>query len=178
MKLALDLAPAVAAAALALAACGDNQTAPGDAAELGGIPVEVPCTAAFTENFAETWTGPVNCAAVDAADGHTTLRLAIPSRTIRAPFEISLDLGAAPAPGTYSSQTLATPWSADALHELDMTSCLYHAGTAAVPPGTFTLALDAIGTRAHGKLDVVLYVLARPYTYCGETNIEHLAVTF
>lgn len=164
----------------ALAACGDNHAAP-DAA-VGNSP-EPPCTAVFSENFTETWAGPVNCATVDTAgdDGHTTLRFAIPSRAIDAQFAISIDLGEAPAPGTYTAQNLATPWSADGLHEFEMTSCLYHAGAATVPPSTFTLALDAIdaiAAHAHGKLDVMLYVLSRPYTYCGETNIERLALTF
>ncbi len=161
----------------ALAACGGNEIASVDAGP-PGPPVEPACVAAFSQNFAEAWTGPANCAGVDTSGGHTTLQLAIPSRTLGVPFAISIDLGEAPTPGTYTAQNLVTPWSASALQEFDMTSCLYHAGTAAVPPGNFTLVLDKIDAHAHGKLDVVLYVLARPYTYCGETNIEHLAVTF
>lgn len=161
----------------ALAACGDNHAALVDAAP-DSTPPEVACAAAFSENFTEAWRGPPNCAGLDRSDGHTTLRFAIPSQTINTQFAISIDLGEAPSPGTYSAQTLVTPWSASALHEFDRTSCLYHAGTAAVPPGTFRLALDAIDGHAHGTLDLVLYVLARPYTYCGEANIEHLAVTF
>jgi hypothetical protein len=150
---------------------GDQDGAPVDAAATA-------CTAAFSENFAETSVASTNCADVETSDGHTTLRFAIRSRTIGAPFAISIDLGGAPAPGTYTAQSLVTPWSASALHEFEMTSCLYHVGTAAVPPGTFELDLDAIDAHAHGKLDLVLYVLARPYTYCGETNTEHLSVMF
>lgn len=161
----------------ALAACGGSETTALDAGPPDG-PVEPACAAAFSQNFAEAWAGPANCMGVDPSGGHTTLQLAIPSRTLGASFAISIDLGEAPTPGTYTAQNLVTPWSASALHEFDMTSCLYHAGTAAVPPGNFTLVLDAIDAHAHGKLDVVLYVLARPYTYCGETNTEHLAVTF
>ena len=162
----------------ALAACGDDHDVPADAP---GSPAEPACVASFSENFTESWAGPTNCATIDTAngnDGHTTLRFAIPSRTIDAPFMISIDLGESPSPGTYTAQNLTTPWSADALHEFEMTSCLYHAGTATVPPSTFTLVLDAMDPHAHGKLDMVLYVLSRPYTYCGETNIEHLALTF
>jgi hypothetical protein len=158
-------------------ACGDNRDAPIDAA-IDAIPLESSCTAVFSENFAETWVGPENCATIDPSGGHTTLQFSIPSRTIEAPFAISIDLGAAPVPGTYTAQSLATPWSANALHEFEMTSCLYHAGTAAVPPGTFTLVLDSITPHAHGHLDLMVYVLARPYTYCGETNIERVDVTF
>jgi hypothetical protein len=165
----------------ALAACGDNHAVPADAA-IDGSPVAPACAAAFSENFTEAWGGPANCAILETAEGHTTLRFAIPSRTIGAPFAISIDLGEAPAPGTYTAQSLATPWSARALHEFEMTSCLYQAGSATVPPSTFRLVLDAIEDaiepHAHGTLDLVLYVLARPYTYCGETNIEHLALTF
>jgi len=159
-----------------LAACGDNgRPAPADGT---GTAVESPCAAKFSENFTEAWAGPVNCAAIETVDGHTTLQFAIPSQKLASELAITIDLGEAPAAGTYTSQTLATPWSADALHEFEMTSCLYHAGTAAIPPGTFKLDLDAIGEQAHGTLDMVLYVLARPYTYCGETNIEHLSLTF
>ena len=161
-----------------LPACGGSGPTSPDAA----LEAVAPCSAAFHDNFTETWTGPPNCAAVETKDGTTTLRFAIPSQKLGAELAIAIDLGAAPAPGTYSSQNLATPWSADALHEFEMTSCLYHAGTAAVPPGRFTLVLDAIdgapAVRAHGTLDLVLYVLARPYTYCGETNTERVIVTF
>lgn len=170
----------------ALAACGDNRAAPADAPAPDAPPAPRTCTAVFSEAFAETVAGPSSCATVgaaggDAADGDTALMFSIPSQTIAAPFEISIDLGAAPGIGTYTSASLVTPWTASALHEFDMTSCLYHAGTAAIPPGRFTLTvdeLDAAGGRAHGTLDLVLYVLARPFTYCGETNTEHLLVTF
>jgi hypothetical protein len=170
----------VALGACALAACGDNRAVVVDAG-FDAVPVARACTAVFSEAFPETVSGPPSCATVEASDGDTLLRFAIPSQTIAAPFMISIDLGAAPGTGTYSSDSLVAPWSADALHEFDMTSCLYHAGTAAVPPGRFTLSLDeldAAGARAHGTLDLVLYVLARPFTYCGETNIERVVVTF
>jgi hypothetical protein len=158
-----------------LAACGDNAGVLVDAAD---DPTAPACAAVFRDNFAETWSGPPNCAGVELADGHATLRMLIPSETIAADLAIAIDLGAAPAPGTYTSQNLATPWSANALHEFEMTSCLYHAGNASVPPGTFRLVLDAIDQRAHGSLELTLYVLGRPYTYCGETNIERVTVTF
>ena len=162
----------LAAIGCALAACGDGGGAPGDA---GADPA---CGAVFSENFAETWTGLPGCADLAQSDGHSTLRMSIPSQTLAASLDIAIDLGAAPAPGTYTSESLATPWSADALHEFEMTSCLYHAGAESVPPGTFQLVLDAVDPRAHGTLDVMLYVLSRPYTYCGETNIERVAITF
>ncbi|HEX4423492.1 MAG TPA: hypothetical protein VH165_36535 [Kofleriaceae bacterium] len=163
-----------------LAACGDNFAAPDVAAvsiDAPAVAVAPPCKAVFSDNFVETWSGPTGCATL-AVNGDTTLGLSIPSQTLGVPFAISIDLGAAPGTGTYTSETLTTPWSVDALHEFDMTSCLYHAGTAAVPPGTFKLELDAVEPTAHGTLELELYVLARPYTYCGETSTEHMVVTF
>ncbi|MEO7729644.1 MAG: hypothetical protein ABIY55_01625 [Kofleriaceae bacterium] len=169
----------------ALAACGDNRVAvdaANDVASDAASPVDAPvapaCGAVFSDNFAETWSGPANCATLATADGHTTLAFVIPSQAIDAPFTISIDLGSTPGPGTYSAASLPTPWQVDGLHQLGLTSCLYHAGMASVPPGTFTLALDTLDTEAHGTLDLVLYVLARPFTYCGETNVERLRVTF
>jgi hypothetical protein len=163
----------VIAISCAVVACGDSG---GPGSDAGGA--EPACGAVFRENFAETWTGLPGCAGLQQADGHTTLRLSIPSQTLAASLDIAIDLGAAPTPGTYTSQNLATPWSADAVHEFEMTSCLYHAGAESVPPGTFQLVLDEVDPRAHGTLDVMLYVLSRPYTYCGETNIERVAITF
>lgn len=171
---------ASAVAAAAAGACGGSSSAALDAS-VDGAAAAPACTATFREDFAETWAGPANCAGIDTSDGHTTLRFTIPSQTIAAPFEISIDLGAAGSPGTYTARSLATPWNANALHEFDGTSCLFHAGTAAVPPGTFRLVLDEldpVGARAHGSLEVTLYVLARPYTDCGPSNIERLAVRF
>jgi len=167
----------------ALAACGDNALAPDAAspapdATLADASIAPPCVATFSDNFAETWTGPARCATLATADGHTTLGFSIPSQSIDAPFAIEIDLGRAPGPGTYSAQTLTTPWHADGLQQLGLTSCLYHAGTASVPPGSFTMTLDALDPDAHGTLDLVLYVLARPFTYCGETNVLRLRVTF
>lgn len=157
---------------LALIGCGDNLAA------LDAAPdATAACAATFRGNFAEQWTGP--CAALDASGEQATLRFSIPSRTIAASFTIAIELGAAPGPGLYTAPSLPGTWNAEAVHEHDMTSCLYHAGTASVPPGSFTLALDAVdGSGAHGRLDVTLPILARPYTYCGESLSEQLEVSF
>lgn len=170
--------PAMLAILVTASACGGDPAREGADAAVDQGPATAACSASFSDNFAETWSGPPSCAAITIADGHTMLALSIPVKTLDAPLDVSIDLGEAAAPGTYTAQTLATPWRADALHEFEMTSCLYHAGTASVPPGTFTLALDAVDGQAHGKLDLLLYVLARPYTYCGETNVERVAIVF
>jgi hypothetical protein len=160
-----------------LAACGGGDgAAPGPDAAVGGDASA--CRATFSANFAETWAGPANCAQLATAAGDTTLQLAIPSTKLGTELAISFDLGASPTPGTYSTQNLVTPWSANATQELDMTACFYQAGTGAVPAGSFSLVLDALDPHPHGKLDLTLYVLSRPYTYCGETNTEQVSVTF
>lgn len=162
----------------ALAACGDHPLAAPDAGPAAEAPA--PCGAVFRDNFAETWAGPADCARVGRADGHATLAFAIPSRAIAGDLAIAIDLGAAPVPGTYSSQGL-TSWRASAVRAFDGTACFYDAGSAAVPAGSLRLALDAIDPverRAHGTLDLIIYVLSRPYTYCGESNVERVTLTF
>jgi hypothetical protein len=167
----LSLAPWLAAS---LAACSgsSDRGAPTDGGDAA------PCTAVFRDNFAETWSGPPDCATVDPGGGHTTLVLQIPSRSLATDVAITIDLGAAPVPGDYSATTLTTPWQAYARHDFDMTACVYHAGNDAVPHGSFTLALTGAGDHPHGQLELALYVLSRPYTYCGETTTEQLTVGF
>lgn len=159
---------------IAAAACGDSDR---------GAPIDdggdaAPCTAMFGDNFAETWSGPPDCATIDSSNGTTTLALQIPSMTLATDVAITIDLGADPAPGEYSAATLTTAWQAYARHDFDMTACVYHAGNDAVPHGSFTLALTSTGDHPHGQLELALYVLSRPYTYCGETSTEQLTVEF
>lgn len=168
------LAALATSLATSLAACsgGSDRGAPIDGGDAA------PCTAVFGDNFAETWSGPPDCATVDPSGGHTTLVLDIPSSTLATDVAITIDLGAAPEPGDYSAATLTTPWQAHARHDFDMTACVYHAGNDAIPHGSFTLALTGAGEHPHGQLELALYVLSRPYTYCGETNTEQLTVSF
>lgn len=174
--------------ALVLAGCGDNQrgsaAAPVDAmadAPGGGASQPAACQAVLSDNFAERWDGPADCARLttDATTGDGVLALTIPSSYLGAPFEVMIDLGANAGAGSYSSQGSPGGWSVTALQQLELTSCLYQAGAGLVPPGTYTLTLDSVGGAApHGTLDMRLYVLSRPYTYCGEQTTEHLHVAF
>lgn len=167
-----------------LAACGDNRlgtASPADALTDGAIAHDPPsCQATFSENFVERWDGPADCGemTIDADSGDAVLGLSIPSSYLGVSFEVAIDLGASPGAGTYSSQSSGNDWHVSALKEFDMTSCLYQAGAGRIPPGTYTLTLDAVGEVPHGTLDVALYVLSRPYTYCGERSTEHLRMTF
>ena len=152
------------ALALACAACGDNLAPPAPDAATG-------CTAAFAGNFAETSTATANCPTL-AATG--TLAFALASAVIGATFAISIDLGPATAPGTYTSATVED-WSATATHRIGDGACEYSAGGSAVPTGSFALTLDA---GPHGTLMVTQYVLTVPGTDCGDPDTERITVTF
>jgi hypothetical protein len=112
------------------------------------------------------------------ANGDFVLNFQLASETIQA-LQVSIDLGASPATGTYSSET-STHWSADGLNAAN---CAYSAGNQAAPPGSFTLTLTSVdsssGARgAHGNLVLTTYVLAPPATDCGIGNIEDISVAF
>lgn len=114
------------------------------------------------------------------ATGATTLSLSIPVMTLATKLTVSIDLGASPAPGTYSSETVAL-WNALASQRLGEGACVYSAGAGAVPPGSFRLALAAIdltAATAHGTLSLTQHVLALPGTACGPSNTELVTLTF
>lgn len=159
----------------ALAGCGDDVPPPADApAAAAG------CTADFTGNFAETAHAASCVRLIADAAGATTLSLSIPVMTLATKLTVSIDLGASPAPGSYSSETVAL-WNALASQRLGEGACVYSAGAGAVPPGSFRLALAAIdlaaGT-AHGTLSLTQYVLALPGTACGASDTELVTLTF
>jgi hypothetical protein len=108
------------------------------------------------------------------ANGGFVLNFQLATETIQA-LQVSIDLGASPAPGTYSSETSAH-WSASGL---TAANCAYSAGNQAVPTGSFTLTLTSVdASGAHGNLVLTTYVLAPPATDCGIGNIEDISVDF
>lgn len=140
-------------------ACGDNTPGPA-------------CTATFSGGFADTTSSPAVCPML--AEGQ--LVLAIDSRVLGAEADVVFELGASPALGRYSSQTLAT-WHAVEARSLGGGACVYSAGDSVTPHGSFTLELTAIGDgTAHGVLDVVQYVHAVDGTDCGPADLEMLHV--
>jgi hypothetical protein len=93
-------------------------------------------------------------------------------------LDAEIDLGATPAVGTFSSDTIAN-WSAFGLAG---SGCGYNAGNQAVPTGSFTLTLNEVSNgasfAAHGTLDLTLYVHAPPATDCGPDETEDAHFTF
>jgi len=157
-----------------LGACGDN-------GELHDPLITGECIATFDGNFAEESITPDNCATVRPLgfpEGHLLLRFGIASSVLGATLGVTLDLGVTPAPGHYTSTTLA-PWSALALHTIGDGGCVYIAGDRAVPPGAFTLDLAAlVDETAHGRLAIEQNVLAITGTDCGPGSVETVTIEF
>src|ERR1700690_3131355 len=151
--------------AVLLAACGSTPVAIDGAAV-----IPPPCTGAFTGNFTETAT-MADCAMQSAS----MLQLAMPSATLATTFQIAIDLGPSPSTGTYSSETVGA-WSPSASAKVGNAQCVYAAGNAAVPSGSFSLTLDDLAP--HGKLDMGVYVLMPPFTSCGPQMTETIALRF
>lgn len=162
--------PALAVALVAVVpACGsDDDVGPGpDGGITGG------CQVTFSGNYDETQAVP-ECAHITHG---TLLELTVPSTTIHTDYAISIDFGATPVPGTYTTQTVAG-WASLATEEVSLTGeCLFSAGNTAVPNGSFTLALDGVSPPS-GQLTIVHYVLALPMTTCGAGDTETVDIHF
>ena len=152
--------------AIFLAACGSSPAAPPDAAPPDAAPI--PCTATFSGNFDESSTGPANCAT-------GMLTFSVPTHALGAPLDVKIDLPS-PTAGSYSSETVAT-WSARAVQLIGNGICLYSAGNAVVPQGSFTLELDSVDP-PHGTLAITQYVLVYPETDCGDADTEMVRIAF
>ena len=155
----------VAALCVAAAACGAAPAAP-DAAT---------CALALGGNFDETASSPAFCPTVAAGE----LDFTLPSSVLGSPIDAAIDLGAAPASGTYSSETVAR-WRLIAARSVGVDgACVYSAGDEVTPHGSFTLALTAIDQMtAHGTLDAILWVHAVTGTDCGGGDTETVHVSF
>jgi hypothetical protein len=151
---------------IVVAACGSHAAAPPDAPPADAAPI--PCTATFSGNFAESSTGPANCPT-------GMLTFSIPTHALGAPLDVKIEL-ASPTAGAYSSETVAT-WSARAVQLIGNGICLYSAGNAVVPQGSFTLELDSVDP-AHGTLAITQYVLVYPETDCGDADTELVRIVF
>lgn len=167
-------------ACLLVAACGDNRApAPPDAAA---------CAAVWQGNIDERDASSAQCPMVLAgageSEGHVVLTFEAPSAALGTVLGIQLDLGAAPAPGAYTSET-TRPWTALAIQSVaDAGACVFTAGSNSTPAGSFVLDLDAIDAEtAHGSLALILFVLPQTteqgmQSDCGPGTTEHVELTF
>jgi hypothetical protein len=150
-----------------LVACGDNSH---EAVTVDAAPAT--CSASFTGEFAATASGSADCPnLVDAA-----LDFALPVQALGGSvLAIAIDLPS-PAPGSFSSETIDS-WSASVFEAETNGGCLYRAGNAATPQGSFTLALDSI-MPLHGSLTMSLAILTLPGSVCGQIDTEIVTSTF
>lgn len=119
------------------------------------------------------------CAHVEQrADGAFTLHVEASSKRLPT-LAVDVALGATPAPGVLSPPTAG--FSASGVSPVDAT-CLFTAGSDAVPPGSFILDLTAVQARdggaAHGSLELDLTLHAPPGVDCGAGDAEHVTVRF
>ncbi|HEX4454136.1 MAG TPA: hypothetical protein VH143_24905 [Kofleriaceae bacterium] len=156
------------AVCLLLVACGDNEH--GDHASVDAA-VEA-CSAHFSGEFAEASSSTADCPnLVNAA-----LDFAMPVATLDGSvLAIEIDLPSA-APGSFSSETVDR-WSASVFEAETNGGCLYRAGNAATPQGSFTLALDSVAP-LHGSLTMALAILTLPGSVCGQIDTEIVTSTF
>jgi hypothetical protein len=166
-----------------LTACGDNAAALVDApravdAGATDSPRSALCVATFSGSFSLSEELPANCAMVSTGSDGTELSFDIAAQPIGSDVAVQIML-ASPVPGAYNADSVAQ-WSATATQvQQGGSRCYYVAGNASVPPGTFTMTLDALGSNtAHGQLSLELAVLAGPATYCGSASVEDLALAF
>jgi hypothetical protein len=155
---------------------GDPDTAPPDAA--AGCHVEL------AGNSVETTTSPASCPSlvpgVGATQGGTILHFTIAGTALGGDLAIDVDLGPAPAPGSYASGTTEL-WSAMAVKEVPPGACVFLAGNNTTPAGYFTLALATLDP--HGELALELAVLPRveddgAQTDCGPGTTEDVHIAF
>ena len=151
----------------ALAACGDNNHEP---ATIDAAPTT--CSASFSGEFLESSSSTADCPnLVNAA-----LDFAMPVATLGGSvLAIEIDLPSA-GPGSFSSETIAS-WSGSVFEAETNGGCLYRAGNAATPQGSFTLALDSVAP-LHGSLTMSLAILTLPGSVCGQIDTEIVTSKF
>ncbi len=155
-------------------------------------PAKASCTAEFGGNSSGAVNLPANCGVVrlatDAASDSDagpvsgyTLNLIASTKDI-AQLKVSIDLGASPAAGSFSSENVGS-WSVTGI-STDGSNCVYSAGPEFVPVGSFALTLTSVDApasgsgEAHGTLDLTAYVHAPPATSCGVGDVEEVVFDF
>ena len=175
----------------ALAACGDNHALPPiDAPACDDARCIAPCTAVLTGNLVDTSSSVDECPLVmpgtGDATGDTMLDFLVASPMLGTQLGVRIDLGPTPTASTYTSET-TTLWSAIAVRPVAMRgSCIFTAGSASTPAGSFTLELTAIDLAAslsHGSLALQMFVLPATseqgvQSECGPGTTEELGISF
>jgi hypothetical protein len=165
------------------AACGDNRAAPADAPRaVDASPTDgsepALCAAKFSGKFSLTETLPADCATLSTDGSGTELTFDLFVPPIATSLSIAIGLPTPAVTGDYTDESV-TQWSAMATQAMGTFRCYYIAGSSAVPPGTFSMTVDAVdGTEAHGRLVLELAVLAGAENNCGPENLEDLALSF
>lgn len=154
--------------ALLLAACSSTPAQPDAAAT---------CSIVLTGNTTDV-ASPPTCATVAAGDaGGYTLTLAGATPQL-ARIQAQFDLGDTPSASQLTNETV-TAW--DFVAVASGSTCIFQAGSDAVPLGSFTLTLtsvDAASGVAHGTLTLLAYVHAPPQTDCGFDDDENVSIQF
>lgn len=173
----------ICAVVLALAACRDGDPTPFDAGAALEDAGPSGCEADFGGDYVEHAVIDGSCAVLDrqASDAGATWRLHLHAHSFTAGVDsrFDADLGPSPAPGAFNDGTLAS-WSALAIVPA---GCTFSAGDAAVPQGSFQLALTQVELgqetgQVHGTLRVIESVHAAPGTVCGSSNQETVDLRF
>lgn len=144
------------------------------------------CEVELAGNFVEASASAKNCpklaAGAGATGGDTLLQFSIAAKKLHDPLTVSIDLGAVPSTGAYSSGT-TTLWHASGIQPVGKAgACVFEAGNNATPTGDFALQLTSVDP-AHGVLVLHLYVLPRVsedghQTVCNRGTTEQLVVRF
>ncbi|HEY4105049.1 MAG TPA: hypothetical protein VGM44_14220 [Polyangiaceae bacterium] len=147
------------------------------------------CSARFSGNSSDSLTLGDDCGALavaaDAGPVGAYLLSFHGSSTEIPSADVSIYLGAAPAAGMFSGQSVSS-WSFTTTSSKNA-GCEFVAGSSAVPTGNLTLTLSSLalssadadgGGSAHGTLSATLYLHAPPNTDCGAGELEDATIVF
>lgn len=140
-------------------------------------PTSDACTLDYSGNF-DASVSATACASSGKTGAGDYLLLVDTTSASGGRLQVSIDLGAKPTEATFTSDAV-TSWTA-----IDLgyggANCVFSAGGASVPAGSFTLTLDAVPDAGapHGELTLVMYVQAPPGVDCGPRDQEDVHVAF
>ncbi len=139
------------------------------------------CQVTYSGNFTGVASSATACGTLSTAndggpDDGVTLTLGFKATTNDSvQLDVKINLGASASTGDVTSENVNS-WSAVGLAAAN--NCLYSAGSAAVPPGNFTMTLSSVTGTPHGMLHIEQYVQAPPAVDCGAGDVETVDVTF